>query len=69
MKTIKPENVTTDLEDYVLNVDHSCVQSAIVALPAAERASHENYNAGETVSDVYSSCTVDFAQVRYISNN
>jgi hypothetical protein len=50
---------------YTLDVDVACVQGAIAGLSAEERASHENYNNGTTVGDVYSSCTVDFAQVVY----
>ncbi|MFH1669750.1 MAG: hypothetical protein ABIA62_07525 [Candidatus Woesearchaeota archaeon] len=63
----KPD-VATD-PDYVLDVDHTCVQGAIDALPAAEKEAHTHYNAGTTVGDVYTTCTVDFAQASYLSNN
>jgi hypothetical protein len=51
--------------DYVLDVTPACVTGAIDSLPAAERSSHGHYNGGTTVSDVFSTCTVDFAQVIY----
>jgi hypothetical protein len=62
--TLKPRPSSAD-PDYTLDVDTSCVQGAITSLPAEERAAHELYNNATTVSDVYSSCTVDVAQVIY----
>jgi hypothetical protein len=53
---------------YILDVTPSCVQGAIDSLIAEEREAHTHYNNGTTVSDVYSGCTVDFAQVEYIHN-
>jgi len=50
---------------YTLDVDPSCVQGVISGLHPDEIASHENYNNGTTVSDVYSSCTVDNVNVEY----
>ncbi|MBW2997393.1 hypothetical protein KY349_03580 [Candidatus Woesearchaeota archaeon] len=51
--------------DYNLDVDHTCVAGVVNNLPSAERDAHRNYNDGETVADMYSSCTIDFAQVKY----
>ena len=65
--TLKPDTGADPA--YVLDVDHTCVQGVIDSLPASERKAHENYNGGTTVADTYSSCTVDFAQARYSSNN
>jgi len=65
--SLKPS--TSSDADYILDVDEGCVEGAVSALTAAERDSHDNYNSGTTVDDVYSSCTVDFAQVVYESND
>jgi hypothetical protein len=64
---LKPS--TSSASDYVMDVNKDCVQGAIAALSADERAAHEHYNNGTTVPEVYSTCTVDFAQVRYHSDN
>ncbi len=62
----KPDS--TGAPDYILDVDPACVTGAIDSLPAAERDAHVHYNDGVLISDVYSTCTVDDAQVEYHHN-
>jgi hypothetical protein len=56
--------------EYIVDLDPACIDGAINALTADERAAHEHYNNGTTVSNVYTSCTViSPSQAEYISNN
>ncbi len=57
-------NTSSD-PNYILDVDPSCIPSVDANLNPDERKAQENYNNGTTINDVYNSCTVDFAQVRY----
>lgn len=63
--SLKPSNSSS--QAYVLDVTSTCVEGAINGLAAAEKLAHKNYNQGKTVSDVYKSCTVNFAQTAYTS--
>ncbi|MBN1544883.1 hypothetical protein JW898_05485 [Candidatus Woesearchaeota archaeon] len=55
--------------DLTIDVDAACAEEENNSLPADERAAQEFYNDGLTVEDVYSSCTVDFVQLSYHSDN
>jgi hypothetical protein len=51
--------------NYVGDVTPSCARTALQSVSTEERRAHENYNSGMTPEEVFTSCTVDFAQVSY----